>query len=329
MKNQKYNSKIEQISMNQQRIIPSWKVVAGHGSHIKATRDLLIIQHQGKGTEILLEDLDHLLIIGGHNIQTSAITTLVNRGIFISFFESDGEPAAYLKPYGYKGLDSIREIRERTSPFNYALTFAKGIARERMRTIERWNEEVSGGILFRAEHDILDRAIHELDNFIKIEEMNRIDRLIGDMYYEIMSRMVPPDLKFKRRTERPYRDPVNAILSFGYAMLTADCTRALIGAHLDPDEGMLNRGKLSLATDFCSCWKTKMIDSVALDLIRNGETIKESYEIGEKRCILGESLIEKLISVFQKSIKKKTIDYQVETFVRALKGEMVFEIHPL
>ncbi|MFH0966578.1 MAG: CRISPR-associated endonuclease Cas1, partial [Methanobacteriota archaeon] len=156
--------------MNQQRKkLLSWKVIAGYGSHIKATRDLLHIQHQGKITEIPLSDLDHLLIIGGHNIQTSAITTLVNKGIFISFFESDGEPAGYLKPYGYKELDSVRDIRENTSPFSYALTFAKGAVRERMLAIEGWNEEISGGILFNAELDILDRAFHELDNFIKIE----------------------------------------------------------------------------------------------------------------------------------------------------------------
>ena len=312
---------------HKQRIFPSWKVIAGYGSHIKATRDLLKIQHRGEVTGIPLAGFDHLLIIGGHNIQTSAITTLVNKGIFISFFESDGEPAGYLKPYGYKGLESVRQIRENASPFSYALTFSKGAVSERMLAIERWNEEISGGILYNAELDILDRAIHELDNFIKIEEINRIDRLIGDMYYEIMSRLVDPGLKFKRRTDRPYRDPVNTILSFGYTMLTADCTRALVGAHLDPDDGMLNRGKLSLATDFCGCWKTRMIDVVALDLIRSGEIRPESYEIGEKRCILADSLIELLISVFQKSIRQEIIDIQVETFIRALKGEMIFEIH--
>ena len=314
--------------MNQsKRTFPSWKVIAGHGSHIKASRNHLNIQHWGREVEIPLADLDHLLIIGGHHIQTAAITTLINKGIFISFFESDGEPAVYVQPYGYKGLESVRQSRENASPFSYALTFAKGAVHERMLAIEKWNEEISGGILFQGELDIIDQAIRELDNFIKIEEISRVDRLIGDMYYEIMSRLVQPDLKFKRRTERPYRDPINAILSFGYAMLTADCTRALVGAHLDPNEGMLNRGRLSLASDFCSCWKTRMIDKIALDLIRSGGISQDTYEIGEKRCILAEPIIERLISVYQKNIKQEIINLQVETFIGALKGEVVFEIH--
>lgn len=313
--------------MSQQKQNPTWKVIGGHGSHIKATREYLTIQNRGVTDELLLSDLDHLLIIGGHTIQTSAITTLLNKEIFISFFESDGEPAGYLKPYGYKALDSVREIRERASPFRYALTFAKETARERMLAIEGWNEEVSGGILLCGELDIIYQAFHELDNYIKIEEISRIDRLIGDMYYEIMSRLIQPDLKFRQRTERPYQDPVNCILSFGYAMLTADCTRALVGLHLDPDEGMLNRGKLSLAADFCRYWKTRMVDVPALEYIRKGEIKEGNYEIGDKRCILSESVIKDLISLFQKSINQETIRLQIESFLKALQGERMFELH--
>jgi len=306
---------------------PIWKVVAGHGSHIKATRDTLSIQYRGSITELPLKDLDHLLIMGGHQIQTSAITTLLSNQVFVSFLESDGEPAGYLKPYGYTMDETIRENQNRVSPFSYALTCAKGAARERMLAIERWNEEEEGKILFSGELDILDRAVDELDSLIRIDEIGRVDRLIGDMFYEIMSRLTPSDLNFKRRTGRPYRDPVNAILSFGYGMITADCTRALVGVHLDPDLGLLNRGKRSLALDLVNCWKTRMIDLVTLDLIHTGEITPNSYECGEKRCILSESLIRKLIERYQQTIREDVIDIQVRTLVEAINGTSPFEIH--
>jgi len=306
---------------------PIWKVVAGHGSHIKATRDTLSIQYRGSITELPLKDLDHLLIMGGHQIQTSAITTLLSNQVFVSFLESDGEPAGYLKPYGYTMDETIRENQNRVSPFSYALTCAKGAARERMLAIERWNEEKEGKILFSGELDILDRAVDELDSLIRIDEIGRVDRLIGDMFYEIMSRLTPSDLNFKRRTGRPYRDPVNAILSFGYGMITADCTRALVGVHLDPDLGLLNRGKRSLALDLVNCWKTRMIDLATLDLIHTGEITPNSYECGEKRCILSESLIRKLIERYQQTIREDVIDIQVRTLVEAINGTSPFEIH--
>jgi len=307
--------------------LPVWRVIAGHGSHIKATRDMLCIQYRGKNTEIPLVNLDHLMIMGGHHIQTSAITTLMNNQVFISFLESDGEPAGYLKPYGYTSDETIHDRQLHVSPFTYALTFAKGATRERMLTIERWNEEGDGNLLYSGELDILDKAIQELDSVIKIEEIGRIDRLIGDMYYEIMSRMFTPDISFKRRTGRPYRDPVNAILSFGYAMLTEDCTRTLVGGHLDPDTGILNRGKRSLAIDFANCYKTRMIDLPTLDLFRKGSITTDLYECGDIRCILTDPLIQKLITIFQQSIIQDTINIQVNTFLEALNGENPFEIH--
>ena len=316
-----------QNRINYIRKRPVCKVVAGHGAHIKATRDFLNIHHRGATSEIPLSDLNHLLIIGGHNIQTSAITSLLNKGIFISFFESDGEPAGYLIPYGYKGAEEVTNFREKASPFSYALTFAKGAVRERILAIEHWNNEVKEGILYSGELEILDQAAQEMDNFIKIDEISRVDRLIGDMYYEIMSRLINPELQFKRRTQRPYPDPVNTILSFGYALLTAHCTRALVGVHLDPDDGMLNRGKRSLTLDFCNCWKTRMIDIPALELIKKGFIRPENYESGEKRCILSESLIQRLILEFQQSIRQDIIEMQVETFIKALSGESGFEIH--
>ena len=313
--------------MTSQKIEPIWKVVAGHGSHIKATREMLSIQNRGITQEIPLSGLDHLLIMGGHHIQTSAITTLLNNQIFISFLESDGEPAGYLKPYGYTLDDTIRENQNRASPFSYALIVAKCAARERILAIERWSEEGDGKILYSGELDILDQAVRELDSLIKIDEISRVDRLIGDMYYEIMSRLITPDLIFKRRSGRPYRDPVNVILSFGYAMLTADCTRSLIGSHLNPDQGMLNRGKRSLATDLVNCWKTRMIDLVTLDMIHKGGVTSDSYECGEKRCILAEPLIKDLIVLYQQSIRQDVIETQVITLIKALNGETPFEIH--
>jgi CRISPR-associated endonuclease Cas1 len=312
---------------NPQLIIPERKIIAGHGSHIKATRDMLKIQHQGKSSEISLADLDHLMIIGGHNIQTSAITTLMNNNIFISFFESDGEPSGYIKPYGYKGQEEIQKIQDIAPPFSYALAFAKSAVRERLLAIEQWNEDTQNGLLFSGELEILTRAAHELDNFIKIEEILRIDRLIGDMYYEIMSRIIPLEFDYKRRTNRPYRDPVNVILSLGYALLAGDFTRSLVGVHLDPDHGMLNRGKRSLSLDFSNCFKTRMVDAPAIRLLKSGDIKPGHYDCGGKRCILADSLIKRLVSLYQESIRPEIITIQVETFVNALSGKTEFEIH--
>lgn len=301
-------------------------MIGGFGSHIKATREIITIQHKGKTTEISIAELDHLLIIGGHTIQTSAINTLLHAGVFISFFDSEGEPLGFIEPYGYKWRQQIQELREKTTPFSYALICAKSATFSRLLIIEEWNEQIPGGFLMSGELDILTRAVKELDNLIKIEEIRRIDRLVGDMYYEIMSRKIDPSLGFKRRTPRPYRDPVNTMLSLGYAMLNGACTQALIGVHCDPDDGFLNRGKRSLTQDLINCWKTRMVDETVIRILNNGIITSDMYECSETRCILAEALLAEIIPLFQQNIRQDIITMQVEQLARSLSGEEPFQI---
>jgi CRISPR-associated protein Cas1 len=72
-----------------------------------------------------------------------------------------------------------------------------------------------------------------------------------------------PDVVFRGRSRRPPLDPVNALLSFLYTLLTHDCRSAAESVGLDPAVGFLHRdrpGRPSLALDLMeSCvrsWQT-------------------------------------------------------------------------
>lgn len=60
------------------------------------------------------------------------------------------------------------------------------------------------------------------------------------------------DIRFEGRSRRPPLDPVNAVVSFIYTLLTHDCRGAAEGVGLDPAVGFLHRerpGRPSLALD--------------------------------------------------------------------------------
>jgi CRISP-associated protein Cas1 len=303
-----------------------WRIIAGYGSHIKATRDTLSIQHKGRIEEIAIADIDHLLIIGGHTIQTSAINTLIRSGVFISLFTSDGEHTGIIEPYGYRARTEIEKLQGTMTAYTYALQLARASVKSRLLMIEEWNEQSPHTMLFSGELELLKNASDELEHVVKIEEIRRIDRLITDMYYEIMSRIINPSYGFKRRTERPYQDPVNALLSLGYAALSGVCTRSLLGAHLNPDLGVIRQGKRSLALDLIHCWKAKIVDQPVIRFIQDGFLTPERYEITPSRCILSDDLMQKMTLSMQQTIDQRIIDYQVITFLQALRGERAFDV---
>ncbi|MDD1724618.1 MAG: CRISPR-associated endonuclease Cas1 [Methanospirillum sp.] len=304
----------------------NWKIVGGFGAHIKSNRTELVIQHKGTITEIPIEDLSHFLVIGGHNIQSSALTTLIKQGVFISFCESDGEPIGYITPYEYTAFDEIRRLQESALTYSYALECAQGSIQSRILAIEKYASVHGDTILFSGEMDILSGYSQEINNMVRIEEIRRIEQLVRDMYYEIISRIIDPVYHFRRRTGGPSQDPVNAVLSFGYGMLSSACTKAIIGGHLHPSKGFLSRGKNSLVNDLVNCWKTKMIDEKAIELIQSGLLKRDTYEIGKTRCILHDKVIEKLIQAFLESVLLDVIDSQIDILVQSLNNEVPFRI---
>ena len=196
-----------------------WLTVSGYGAHIKSTPTQLIIQRKGEMQNYPLRSVHHLVIAGGHTIHTSAIINLLKAGGAISFLDQDSNPVAFLNPPMRHPDEEIKAIQKLAPAHRYALAIATGAIRARILRLERLGEASGREILYKGELEFLHTSFKELEFLVKLDEVRRLFTLTGDMYYEILSRTLPPELGFRRRTRRPHQDPVNAMLSFGYAML--------------------------------------------------------------------------------------------------------------
>ena len=162
------------------------------------------------------------------------------------------------------------------------------------------------------------KSQEEFAYLIKLEEIRRLHKLTSDMYYEIMSRNLPQDFRFKRRTLRPHIDPINAMLAFGYAMLYGNCCVSVIGSGLDPDTGFIHDGKSSLVYDLIDPLKAEMVDPVIFDVARNSLTTTD-FEITQDRCMLSDELIEALTKKLHATIDDKKINewvFQLSASIR-------------
>ncbi|MGD0535577.1 MAG: CRISPR-associated endonuclease Cas1 [Methanoregula sp.] len=294
-----------------------WLAVYGFGAHIKSTQKKLIILNKGIVEEYPLEEVKNLLIVGGHTLSTTTVSHLLKNGSYISFFEPDGNPVGLIRPSGNCNDKEIQHLQEDLPRQRYATMIAQASLRSRLIAIERLQDLRGSDILYDGELQILHNALDEMEYLVKLDEIRRLSNLTTDMYYEILSRDVPKYFNFKRRTVRPQCDPINAMLSFGYAMLYGNCCVSVIGARLDPDLGLLHEGQGALVQDLIGPFKAVMIDPVVCSTAQ--DSLKpDDFELTSSRCMLSDALVKKLICVFKKSIDNQKIDRQVNNLLKAI-----------
>lgn len=297
-----------------------WLVVQGSGAHIRSEPDRLIVNQGSLVTEYAVAGLSHLLLQGRHTIQTATVNRLVRSGVRVTFLEPDGEPVGVVRPYGDREDDRRRRLQDTMPGHAVAFTIVAYSAHARLGLLDE-----AGAEFYTGELDFVQGLLAEMPNLVRLQEIRRVHRMIGDMYYEIMARTFPPALGFRRRGERPHRDPVNILLSLSYGLLSATVLSACIGARLDPSLGPLSGGDRALVRDLADCFQTDMVDRTVFGLAREGLDAT-GFDASGDRCRLSDGLVRDVTARLRASIDRGQIDRQVQRYVWALEQELPFAI---
>jgi CRISPR-associated protein Cas1 len=116
-----------------------------------------------------------------------------------------------------------------------------------------------------------------------IESLLGIEGTAARLYFSqfsLLLKNLPESFAFEERNRRPPKDPINALLSFLYALLVKDVTAAALAAGLDPYVGVYHRpgfGRPALALDLAEEFRPLIGDSTAMMAINNGELHKEDF----------------------------------------------------
>lgn len=121
----------------------------------------------------------------------------------------------------------------------------------------------------------------------QLTDCKSIDTLMGregeaaQVYFGVFKHLIrQADFDFDARRRRPPTDPVNALLSFCYTLLTHDCRSALESTGLDPASGFLHQlrsGRPSLALDLAEEFRP-MVDRFVLTLINKRQLVLKDFE---------------------------------------------------
>ncbi len=118
------------------------------------------------------------------------------------------------------------------------------------------------------------------------EDLDTLRGIEGEsarIYFSTFTRMVREDratFTLDGRNRRPPTDPINALLSFLYALLMNDCVAAAEGVGLDPQMGFLHAlrpGRAALALDLMEELRSVLADRLALTLINRKQVAAKHF----------------------------------------------------
>lgn len=124
-----------------------------------------------------------------------------------------------------------------------------------------------------AASDRLGLIVRRLQKPLAADELRGAEGEAGHVYFSVFDHLVrgeKPLFAFSGRSRRPPLDAINALLSFVYALLTADVRAALESVGLDPAVGYLHTdrpGRPSLALDLVEEFRPFFADRLVLSLV--------------------------------------------------------------
>ncbi len=292
------------------------------GSYVGKRSEHLVVRKDGQQIQrVPIAAIRQVVVFGNVQVSTQALECLATLEVPVVYMTGFGRFIAALQPAPTKNVTlRLNQYRIFSDP-GKALDLARAAVRAK---IANQRTLMMRSLRSRSDDDSVsgsdEPAAREM-----AELLNRLDRvsdpavLLGTegqaaaVYFSQFQRMLKAPapgstFDFKSRNRRPPKDPVNALLSFSYAMLLKDCFSALCAVGFDPYYGFFHvsrHGKPSLALDLMEEFRAVIADSVVLTLINNGYVTAADFVVWRNACQLTEGSRKRFFETYEQ--RKATI----------------------
>jgi len=228
----------------------------------------------------------------GITLSSDLISSLVERGISLSFLSGRGQPVAQLSAPGLGGTVQTRRSQlaayETSLGVDLAVEFIRGKLRNQKHQLQYSGKYLKAVDLPRYERLIKKiKAMATLRKQLADFKADRLavvrDKLMGyegtgaRIYWEGVAIILEGRIDFPGRLTRGAVDSVNSALNYGYGILYGQVAGAVVNAGLELYAGYLHvdrPGKPALVLDLVEEFRAPIVDRSILALVNQGVTLE-------------------------------------------------------
>lgn len=263
-----------------------------------------------KGRKYLpVENVAEFMIFGEVSINKRLLEFLTQQEILLHFFNYYGYYVGTYYPRehynsGYMILKQAEYYMDKEKRIALARKFVEGAIANMLRVLKYYQAR---GSSLENHIDTITNLKNGVHSQKSIEKLMAIEGNIRDCYYDSFNEIIKSEeFVFKKRTKRPPKSKINALISFGDGLLYTVALGEIYKTHLDPRIGFLhttNFRRFTLNLDVTEVFKPIIVDRTIFYLL-NKQMLGEQHFMKElSRVYLNEKGRALFIEEFEKKLK--------------------------
>ena len=252
--------------------------ISSQGSRLTKVGERLVVR--SKEGKVLLDipffRIRQVICFGSIEISNAALIQLQRRDIDTVFLTLSGRFKCRLSNLVLTSVECRMTQYKHSLDKNFKLSCAKQILIGKLNSSKNWflHKNRATGYSLSMSLTSINSCLELINNAKTVSELLGIEGTAARIHFEGFRSILRQDLNFKSRNRRPPKDPVNALLSFGYTLLFYRVQSAVQQTGLDPCFSNLHAiqdRRMSLALDLMEEFRVAAVDTVvakAVNLIQ-------------------------------------------------------------
>jgi len=286
---------------------------------------------KGEKKYLPVENISEIMVMGEVNLNKRFLEFITQTEIILHFFNHYGYYIGSFYPRehynsGYMILKQAEFYNDERKRTHLAKKFFNGAVENIEKVLNYYSnrgKKIEGFIKKIA------TLKGKLESCNSIEEIMAIEGNIREHYYSSFDKILEDEeFVFERRSRRPPRNRLNALISFGNSLLYVAVLSEIYKTHLDPRIGFLhttNFRRFTLNLDVAEIFKPIIVDRIIFTLVNKKMIQKKHFEEKLGGLVLKENgrkiFVEEFDNRLKTTIKHKNLGRNV-SYRRLIRMEL-------
>jgi len=259
---------------------------------------------------IPVENTNEIMIFGEVTLNKKLLDFLSQKEIILHFFNYYGYYSGSYYPRehynsGYMILKQAEHYMDSQKRLALAKAFVTGSCSNLLRNLNYYRNR---GVEVEPHIEKIEDYQTRIDKIDNVEELMAIEGNIREQYYDSFNKIIKSDdFSIEKRTRRPPKNQLNALISFGNSLVYTTVLSEIYKTHLDPRIGYLhttNFRSFTLNLDVAEIFKPIIADRLIFSLTNKGQIQKKHFEEEAGGVLLKETGRKIFVQSFDERLKQ-------------------------